>query len=443
VNDADRAKTGIHDPACLTAAEAVAAMARGELSSEELTRACLDRIAERDAIVRAWAFVDRDRALRQARERDREPSRGPLHGLPVGVKDMIDTVDMPTQHNSPIRLGHQPRQDAACVSILRSAGAVILGKTETHEFAAGGRLPLSRNPHDPAHTAGGSSSGSAAAVADDHVPLALGTQTAGSTIRPASFCGADALKPTWSTVNREGAKMYSPSLDTIGWFGKSVADLGLLHDVFAVGRVPWISRARVRGLKIGVCRTPFWDQAGESSRRAIEETAATLAGAGATVADLVLPEEFRRLNADQAVVMRGEGRAAFLAEYRSHHHLLHQDFRDRVEDSDKITPARLLEALDFAAACRPRFDELAAGYDAILTPAAVDEAPRSLKTTGDPLFNRMWTLLHAPCVTLRGHLGSHGLPVGIQLVGARFGDGALLGAASAVETVLPAQHRMR
>jgi Asp-tRNA(Asn)/Glu-tRNA(Gln) amidotransferase A subunit family amidase len=205
------------EPWQLTAAAAAARLREGRLTAEALVRSCLERIAEREAVVKAWTFLDPRQAIAAAREVDKAQTMGALHGLPVGVKDMIETADMPTTYNSPIYQGHRPGRDAACVGIARGEGAVILGKTDTVEFAAAGRRALTRNPHDAARTPGGSSSGSAAAVADGMVPLAFGTQTGGSTIRPASFCGIYGMKPTHGVVNTEGAKRYSHTLDTIGW----------------------------------------------------------------------------------------------------------------------------------------------------------------------------------------------------------------------------------
>lgn len=424
------------NPNELTAAAAANAIARGKLTSEALVRACLDRIAARDGQVKAWVYLDPDYALRQARELDKSPRRGPLHGVPVAIKDMIDTCDMPTQHNSPIYTGHRPNQDAACVTILRAAGAVILGKTDTHEFAAGGRLPATRNPHHLEHTPGGSSSGSAAAVADLMVPLSLGTQTGGSTLRPASFCGIYAIKPTHGTLNREGAKIYSNTLDTIGWFGRSVADLGLLADVFNIDRRRWTARRGVKGMKIGLCRTPHWSEAKPESKRAVERAAALLAQAGARVSIVRLPAAFNKMNAMQALIMRGEGRAAFLPEYRAHFEQLHQEFRDRVEDRDRITPRKLADALDYAARLRPEIDAIARKYDALLSPSVIGEAPKSLTTTGDPMFQRMWTALHVPTINIPSAKGPAGLPIGVSLIGPRYSDAALLGVADAVAKVI-------
>ncbi len=427
------------EPCRLTAAEAATSIAAGRLTSEDLVRSCLARIAERDGEVRAWAFIDPALALAQARECDRMKPEGPLHGVPVGIKDMIDTADMPTQHNSPIYVGRRPAQDASVVRLMRAAGAVILGKTETHEFAAGGRLPLSRNPHDRAHTAGGSSSGSGAAVGDFHVPLALGTQTAGSMLRPASFNGVFAMKPTWNTVSFEGAKHYSVSLDTIGWCGRSVADLALAALALGAIQTPPGKPPEPASLRIALCRTPMWDMAEPASQTAVETAAERLRRAGATVETLDLPAHFKRLWDLQARIMRSEGRATVLADYRQNYGKLHQDFRDRVENKDGFTTARLCEALDFAAACRPEWDRIARGFDAVLAPSALGEAPRSLATTGDPTFQRMWTTLHAPCVNIPGFKGPRGLPIGVTLGGARFDDARLLEIAAAVAVAIEAR----
>jgi len=419
------------DPALLTATEALGRLRGGTLTVEALTRSCLDRIAARDADVRAWTYIDPDLALRQARELDRAGPTGPLHGLPVGIKDVILTRDMPTQYNSPIYQGHHPKVDAACVTLLRAAGALILGKTDTVEFAATGRRALTRNPHDLGRTPGGSSSGSAAAVADFHTALALGTQTGGSTIRPASFCGIWGFKPTWGLVSREGAKTYAPSLDTIGWFARSAADLSLIHDVFD----PEPAAAPKRDLKaarIALCRTPQWGLADAASQMALTSGAETLRAAGATVTTLELPSDFDDLAAAQLLVMRAEGRAAFLAEYRTSAEDLGASIREQVENVDGYRREDLLRAYDLAARCRVLFDALAAPFDAVLTLSAVGEATPGLESVGDPVFNGMWTLLHGPCANAPGLCGPEGLPIGLTLTGPRFSDRTVLGVAAAI-----------
>jgi len=426
------------NPRELTASECSRALREGRLSSEALVRSCLERICERDAEIKAFSYVDAEYALRQARERDKEPPRSVLHGVPVGIKDMIDTADMPTQFNSPIYFGHRPARDAACVRTLRALGAVILGKTDTHEFAAAGRMPATRNPHDLRCTAGGSSSGSAAAVADRMVPLALGTQTGGSTIRPASFCGIFGLKPTFGEVSFEGAKPFAPSLDTLGWMARSVADLALLAEAFGVLAEGWHPRDSVRGLRIGLCRTPMWMEAEPSSRDALERAGAKLARAGAVVSELVLPGSFAGMNEHHDVLMQAEGRAAFRDLYLAEPVRLHDEFKAKVENRLGISGRRLAEARDAIAANRPVFDALAAQFDAVLTPAAPGEAPQSLETTGLATFSRMWTALHVPCIALPFARGPRGLPVGVQLVAARYADRELLEIADPVAGCLAA-----
>jgi Asp-tRNA(Asn)/Glu-tRNA(Gln) amidotransferase A subunit family amidase len=415
----------------LSASEAAELIRAGHRSVEDLARSCLERIAGRDAEIRAWAYLDPDRVMAEARELDKTPVKGPLHGIPIGVKDMIDTKDMPTQHNSPIYRGHRPGVDAACITTLRAAGALIFGKTDTVEFASGGRKALTRNPYDRSRTPGGSSSGSAAAVADFHVPLALGTQTGGSTIRPASFCGVFAMKPTWGVVNREGLKVYSVTLDTLGWFGRSVADLALLCDAFGIEDDAPAKPFALSTARIALCRSPAWEEAEPATREALARAASQLRAAGASVVELDLPRSFDRLGEVQTIVMHGEGRAAFWSEYRAHFELLHDDFRAKVENRDGITRAMLRGAYDAAAQCRIEFDAIAAEFDAILTPSAVGEAPVGLASTGAATFNRIWTLLHVPCVNIPGATGPNGLPVGVTLTGPRFTDRRLLVVAEA------------
>lgn len=425
------------DPARLTATQAAARLRAGSLTAEQLARACLDRVAARDGDVRAWSHVDADRVLAEARARDRAGPSGPLHGLPIGIKDVILTRDLPTQYNSPLYQGFHPVIDAACVKILRAAGAVIFGKTDTVEFAATGRKALTRNPRDLTRTPGGSSSGSAAAVADCHVPLALGTQTGGSTIRPASYCGVPALKPTWGLVSFEGVKTYSPTLDTLGWYGRSIDDLALLLEVLAPLRPGDAVATPAAGpLRVALCRTPSWDQAEAASQQALIAAAERFRAAGVVVDDLDLPDAFAPLADLHSLIMRAEGRAAFLADYAAAYDNLDQSFRDQVENVDGYTPDRLTAALDRAACCRPEFDRLAAPYDAVLTPSAPGEAPAGLAATGTALFNRMWTLLHTPCVNLPGLVGPSGLPVGVTLTGPRFSDRHLLATAARLAPLL-------
>ncbi|MCW6506620.1 amidase [Lichenifustis flavocetrariae] len=425
-------------PNLLSASEAVARMRAGQLSVEDLALSCFARIDARDAVVKGWVALDRDRVLVQARELDRLGPRGPLHGLPIAVKDVIQTQDLPTRHNSPLYQDSFPAIDAGCVRTLRAAGALIFGKTDTTEFAATVRGGRSRNPHDSARTPGGSSSGSAAVVADCQVPIGLGTQTGGSTIRPASFCGVYALKATWGAINREGLKMLSPTLDTLGLYARSVADLDLLADVFDLEDRVSPKAVALAGARVAACRSPVWPKAEAATRAAFDTGIALLRRAGADVVDLDLPPLFDTLPDHHTAVMHGEARATFLSEDRFDHARLHDDFRAMVENRRRISKAALLEAYDVAAQGRMAFDAIAADFDAVLTPSAVGEAPVG-EGTGDASFNSMWTLLHVPVVNLPGFVGPAGMPVGLSLVAGRYRDRHLLGMAKIIGPLFEAQ----
>ncbi len=418
----------------LTATELLPLLRAGTVTAEELARSCLSRVANRDPAVRAWVHLDPEQVVSRARELDDAAIAGrigPLHGIPVGVKDVILTHDMPTQYNSPQYRGFHPGLDAACVSLLRSAGALVFGKTDTVEFGATGRVAQTANPHRTTHTPGGSSSGSAAAVADFQVPLALGTQTGGSIIRPASFCGIYGMKPTWNLVSREGAKMFSASLDTIGWFARSAADLGLLLEVFDRETTPRPDFS-VAGARIAVCRSPSWPLATDATRQCLEAALAAMQRAGARVTELALPPPFETLVEQHGLIMRAEGGSAFLAEYRLHGAALHESFRGQVENIDGTRRDQLCAAYDWAAACRATFDALAGEFDAVLTPSVLGEAPEGLQDTGSYAFNAIWSLLQVPCINLPGYVGPGGLPVGLTLTGPRFSDHRLLAVATAL-----------
>ncbi|WP_405242872.1 amidase [Lentisalinibacter salinarum] len=426
-----------------TATDIVRAIAKGELTATEAVEACLAVIDGSEGRIHAFAHVGAEAARERAREIDEVSAGGLLRGVPVAVKDVIDTADMPTEYGSPLYAGHRPSRDAACVAILRAEGAVILGKAQTVEFASLGRTAETVNPHDHGHTPGGSSSGSGAAVAAGMAPIALGTQTGGSTIRPAAFCGVAGMKPTFGTVPVEGMKPYAPSLDTIGWMARSVADLALLARAFRIHRNGDGNDgdgAEPVG-RIGFWRTPYWDAAGPDTRRALEETVTALRGAGIEVRDVDGPAGAERLNEAQDIIMHGEGRTAFLSEYLCWPRELHAEFVAEVENSRGIDGAALAWAADYLGSLRPRFDEAMADDDAWLVPAVPGEAPAGLDSTGDAVFNRLWTGLHAPAVTLPGFSGARGLPVGIQLVAGRFRDARLLATAARVEEILARRPR--
>jgi Asp-tRNA(Asn)/Glu-tRNA(Gln) amidotransferase A subunit family amidase len=425
------------EPSDLTAAAASAAIARGDLTSEALVLSCLDRIADRDPVVKAWSFVDRAQALAQAREADKRIAtaggpRTPLEGLPIGVKDVIDTADMPTTSNSAIYEGFRPALDAECVRIARAGGAVILGKTDTVEFAAGGRKAATRHPQDPARTPGGSSSGSAAAVADRQVPLAFGTQTAGSLIRPGGYCGIYSLKPTFGAVAWPGAKQFAPSLDTIGWYGRTVADLALMAQAYRLPGLDEAPAAETGSLRIGICRTPYAEECEPAALAALEAAADRVRAAGAATVDLALPPGAETLKAAHETIMLAEGRVHFLGEYLDNGPRLHRDFRDRVENARGITSADIVAAQDHAARMRCAVEALFAEVDAILAPAAKGEAPVGADAPGAWVMNAFWTLLHLPCLGVPAGDGPAGMPLGVQLVAPRFADARLLAAGAAL-----------
>lgn len=431
----------------LTATEAAGLIRQRKLSVEELVRSCLARIAARDSRVRAWLYVDPDMVIRNARELDKLAPVGvdpktPLHGLPWGVKDIIDTADQPTTHNSPIYPGVRTNRDAACVGVVRSSGAVILGKTDTVEFASGGRKALSRNPFNPAHTPGGSSSGSGAAVGDFHVPLAFGTQTGGSHIRPAAFNGIYGIKPSWGLVSREGVRMSSMTLDTVGWYGRCVDDLIMVAEAFRLPKAPEPAVNGPEGLRVGLCRSPVWSSIEPAGADALMLAAKRLQDAGAIVEDYELPEPFNYLHEAHADIVQTEGGVSFLPEYLSSYAILAPDLRDKVENARGVTPEKLLASYALADSCRPAFDRLfGRGLDVILTPSAPGEAPEGLHTTGSAMFQSMWTLLHVPCVAIPVGRGPKGLPVGVQVVGPRMTDMRLLGVALALAPVIDSDPR--
>lgn len=399
----------------LSAAEAARRIAAGKLKSEDLVQACLERINARDDKLQAWVHCDPYLALAQAREADKRGERGPLAGVPVGVKDVIDTADMPTQYNSAIYKDFRPFANAAAVALVRRAGGVILGKTVTTEFAS--RTPgATRNPHNLEYSPGGSSSGSGAAVADFMVPLAFGTQTGGSTIRPAAYCGIAGYKPTFGTINCAGMKHLAESLDTIGVLARTVEDCALLVHAVSHRSMPDFS-AKAAAPRIGFCRTPRWHEAAPAVQALLEETAKTLARKGAAVRDVELPTEFNRIYDDQLLIMFYEAARALAWEYAAHPDLLSEHMRKTVKEYGAMPRAPYADAMRHARSCRSMLPQVFADIDVLLTPSAPDEAPRGISGTGSSTFNRNWTVLHVPCVALPAGSGPNGLPLGIQLVG--------------------------
>ena len=413
----------------LTAAQAARRIAKGEITSEALVVACLDHIDAREPQVRAWSYLNPAQALAEARARDRELKksgpRGPLHGVPIGVKDVLDTGDMPTGMGSPIFDGWRPKADAACVALVRKAGAVILGKTVTCELA--GIAPReTMHPLDPTRTPGGSSSGSGAGVADFHVPVAFGTQTGGSVLRPASFCGVVGYKPTYNMINRAGVKFASETLDTIGLIARTVEDAALVADV-CIDRKPVKLGKLDTPPRIGLCRNVMWDEFASPETKAALEGAATRAkAAGAKVTKFDLGPEFAELFSRRGEINDYERACGLAWEWAHHREKLSPQMTKTVEQGLALPHARYQDALRLAEHCRLRLETMMKNVDVLITPAANGEAPVGLHYAGNPAFQALWTMLHVPTISLPLAEGPNGLPVGVQLVAPRWQDRRLL-----------------
>ena len=418
----------------LSACQVAAGIEGGNFTAEDVVQDCLARIAERDGQVHAWTAVDPEQSLAHARQADRSATRGPLHGVPIGVKDVIDTADLPTQMGSALYRGYQPRFDASCVALAKAAGAIVLGKTATAEFA-GTAPPATRNPLNLEHTPGGSSSGSGAAVADCMVPLGYGTQTGGSTLRPASFCGVIGFKPTFGAYNMAGVKTAAVSFDTLGLIARSLDDIELFHAVL-VGDKPHRAVAGDNAPRIGVCRTHLWDQAQAETVAAIEIAAHTLSRAGALVEEFSTPQGFDQLTAHRAAVNGYERSRGMAAEWFGSRETLSAQMRDTCEVGFAISRAQYVQALTTIEESRRRMNQHFAGFDAILTPCVSGEAPAGHAYAGDPRFQELWTLLHMPSISLPTHRGPNDLPVGIQLVTRHYFEQQLFDVARWVEARL-------
>jgi Asp-tRNA(Asn)/Glu-tRNA(Gln) amidotransferase A subunit family amidase len=423
----------------LTAVAAAAAIRKGELSSEELVAACLERIARLEPELGAWAHLDPAHALAQARAADearREgKGTGPLHGVPIGVKDIIDTADQPTEHGTPVFRGRRPESDAACVAALRAAGAVILGKTVTTELAL--LTPAeTRNPASPAHTPGGSSAGSAAAVAAGMVPAALGTQTAGSILRPASYCGVVGFKPTFGLLPRAGVLMQSHTLDTVGVLARTLEDAALVADCMAgysaedPASFPRSQPSLVATLRedpplpplFAFVKTPAWEETSPVTREAFAELTESL---GSQVEEVEVPV-LGEVVAAQRLIQLAENAAYYGPILKRARGALSAGLRERLDAGLKVPASEYIDAVRLREPGYRALEELLANYTAILTPAAPGPAPRREENvTGSPIFNGLWTFLGMPCVSLP-LLEADGLPLGVQLVGARRDDGRLL-----------------
>ena len=410
-----------------TAHEIAAAVRAGNVTCGAVARACLDRIVEREPKVLAWEYLDPEQVLAQARALDRSARRGPLAGVPFGVKDIIDTCDMPTAYGSPIYAGHRPRRDAACVALGRKAGGVVMGKTVTTEFAV--NYPgKTRHPQDPARSPGGSSSGSAAAVADCMVPLALGTQTTGSTIKPGSFCGVFAYRPTFGAIRCSGLMESAASCDTVTLYARTVEDIALHRDVL-VGTEPAPVVELAAPPRIGFCRVPQWPRLAPYTQNLLEDAAARLARAGARVREAALPEEFNEAEETHRRISCREFALNFTREIEHHWNELSEDLRNgKIRTGLECSDERYRAAQELAARCRLGVEALFADFDVLLAPSAVGEAPVGTNT-GDSTLASPWSLMHVPTMNVPVFKGPNGLPVGAQVIGRRNDDRALFSAA--------------
>src|SRR5687767_3486658 len=389
--------------------EAAGLIASGKLTATKLAEDCLARVAAREEAVQAWSYIDPQQVLAQARERDAEKPRSPLHGIPVAIKDIIDTADMPTEYGSPIYAGHRPRTDAACVTVPRNAGPVLMGRTVTAEFAMA-TPGKTRNPHNTAHTPGGSSSGSAAAVADHMVPLALGTQTGGSVLRPAAYCGIVGFKPTFDAINPVGVKPNTKSYDTVGLLGRTIADVALGFAVVTRQDAVRFSLPAIDKPRIGFYRTLQWSKAEAATVAALEGAASRLAKAGARVSEITMPEKFDELFGARNKVGDFESSRALAWERRNFEEKI--AVKEKLRKADAVTIDEYIAAQKVLAECRRLLEITFADFDALLVPSAPGEAPKGLTTTGDSVFNQIWTALHTPAVTVPVFTGPAGLAMG-------------------------------
>lgn len=426
-------------PTWRQAVDIVAAIDCGQASPESVIEECLERIKEREPSVKAWAWHDAVSSRRAARALKRRTSTQPLYGVPVGIKDIIDTVDMPTCYGSALYKGHRASHDATVVSRLRAAGAIILGKTITTEFAYQHPGPTC-NPHDLEHTPGGSSSGSAAAVADGMVPVALGSQTGGSTIRPSAYCGVVGFKPSFSAVTMDGVRPLAPSMDTIGIHARSVADVAMVYPVLAGLKVGagCPSAPRRESLFVGLYPGPHAEEADADARESLELAARRMRISGMTVRRAELPMHlFVEMSAANRTIMAYEGARVAAADYRRGRDLLAPSTRKLIESGQSIKDADYEGARELVVTCRQMFAEAIRHFDVLLTFSAPGEAPLKNEGTGSSIFNRAWTAIGAPCLVLPFGYGKSGvLPLGIQLIGACGADTALLDSGLLVEKAL-------
>lgn len=405
----------------LTATEMVAAVCAGTTTCEAITRACLERVAAREDEVQAWSYINPEQAIAEAKARDRSDRRGPLVGVPFSVKDIIDTADMPTEYGSPIYAGYRPRADASCVALSRKAGGVLLGKSVTTEFA-NFHPSKTRNPLDLSRTPGGSSSGSAAAVADHMVALSIGSQTSGSTVRPAAFCGVFGYRPTFGDLRCVGIKEAAGSLDTLGLIARSIEDIALYRDVL-LDIEPGPVTPDVPAPRVGFCRTHLWSLLEPSTRQLFEDAAGRLARAGAVVSDVELPGDFEGIPDAHRLISGFEFSRNFAWEIEHHWDKISTTLRTgRIRDGLNCSFPSYLESRALAERCRQLLAPIFEKYDVLLTACATGEAPVGFSTTGNAKLALIWTTMHVPAISVPAFTGPNGMPIGAYIVGKRNRD---------------------
>ncbi len=413
-------------------------LSQRQIRAEDIVTSCLERIAEREPHVQAWMHIAADAARQTARQLDHGAVNGLLHGLPVGVKDLFDTFDMPTTYGSPIYASHQPLADASIVALARQQGAIMLGKTVTTEFATF-KPGKTRNPHNLAHTPGGSSSGSAAAVADYMVPLAFGSQTAASVIRPAAFCGIVGYKPSLGLINRAGVKPLSEFLDTLGFFSRTVEDAALFAAAITNERDWFFSLSTADANDrptIALCRTHEWSYADADTQAAMLHAEKILRHTDPSLSYLALPASFAGLLTAQIEIMGVELVRSLAHEWYQHAALISPALQGVLEAGMRITPDQHRANLALAQQARLMVPDVFGNADVILAPSAIGAAPATIGETGNPVFGRVWTLLGLPCVHLPFFASKDGMPVGLQVIGRHGQDKQVLRAAKWLESRL-------
>jgi Asp-tRNA(Asn)/Glu-tRNA(Gln) amidotransferase A subunit family amidase len=425
------------EPYQLTLGQMAKALRTKTLTSEALVTSCLERIAAVDPEVLAWARLDGNAALSRARQLDQEPPRSLLHGIPIGVKDIIDTDDFITSYNSPIYQTHRPTTNANIVTRALDAGAIVLGKTTTQEFATRGNISPTRNPHSALHSPGGSSSGSAAAVGASMVPLALSSQTAGSIVRPASYCGVVGFKASYGLIDISGVKRMSPTLDTLGWHTRSVQDAAIALSLLSNWQgLQEFERGLTTELIVGICEDPFWPLAETATREALSLARERLERAGVRIIQISLPSGFEKLGAALDVIGDVEGLASLEHEWLNHRGGLSAGVHEKLQRAQTIKPQVYEEAKRLARTCSEQSASLFAGATCILTPSSPGYAPLlELKDPGDSCFSKLWTILGMPSVNIPIPLPGP-LPIGLEIICPKGQDTLALQTAQHIENIM-------